>query len=92
METRPAPKRLPHSRCPTYLSERPEQLRVFFRLTGLTPDPLRQSAAEPDFLVGVLDHALSDERLIIAFAENAGIPPESIGQARDRLGGALGEY
>ncbi|MCP4304970.1 MAG: DUF3572 domain-containing protein [bacterium] len=52
---------------------------------------LHQSAGEPDFLVGVLDYVLSDERLLVAFAENEGIPPESIGRARDRLDGALGE-
>ncbi|MCP4380628.1 MAG: DUF3572 domain-containing protein [Hyphomicrobiales bacterium] len=39
-----------------------------------------------------MDYVLSDERLLIAFAENEGIPPESIGRARDRLDGALGEY
>jgi hypothetical protein len=46
---------------------------------------LRRAAADPQFLSGVLDFLLSDETLLVAFAERAAISPERIGQARRAL-------
>ena len=55
--------------------------------TGLAPDRIRQSASQPDFLAGVLEHMLADESLLIAFADSAGIDPADIARARGAFGG-----
>lgn len=56
-------------------------------LSGLAPDDLRRGIADPVFQAGVLDFALADESLLIAFAANAGINPASIMQARAKMPG-----
>ncbi|MCB1486145.1 MAG: DUF3572 domain-containing protein [Bauldia sp.] len=68
-----------------FLASRPDDLDRFIALTGLAPDTIRDSAARPDFLGGVLDHYLGDERLLIEFANDAGMPPEAIAEARHAL-------
>jgi hypothetical protein len=69
-----------------FIAEEPERLGLFVSASGLAPDRIRDAAREPDFLVGVLEHMLSDENLLIAFASSAGINPAEIAQARDALG------
>ena len=49
-------------------------------------DIISLSVGEPDFLRGVLDHMLSEETLLVAFADSAGIDPTAIGKARRALG------
>ena len=70
-----------------FIAEEPDQLAGFLGATGLTPDGIRESASQPDFLAGVLDHMLADESLLIAFADSAGINPADIARARGALGG-----
>ena len=48
-------------------------------------------AAEPEFLSGVIDHLLTDEALLVAFAEDAALEPSSVAAARYRLPGAMME-
>jgi len=55
--------------------------------TGLTLERLRESANEPDFLAGVLEHMLADESLLLAFADSAAIDPAGVTRARTALGG-----
>jgi len=71
-----------------FLAERPDDLDRFLALTGLESGTLRQSAGQPEFLGGVLDHLLGDERLLMAFAGWADIPPEHVARARYGLPGA----
>src|SRR6476469_6487738 len=68
-----------------YLAAEPERLERFMALTGLTPDTLRGAAGEPGFFVAVLDHLAGDESQLLAFAANAGRPPEHVLAARDML-------
>ncbi len=68
-----------------FLVSRPEDFGRFLALTGLTADTIRQSASERGFLGGVLDYYLGDERLLIDFAADAGLPPESVAATRDAL-------
>jgi hypothetical protein len=68
-----------------YLAGRPEETARFLAVTGLYPARLRAAASEPGFLAGVLDHILSDESLLLAFAAEAGLPPASVAEARHRL-------
>lgn len=92
MPPRDSPKTINHDGAETiavsalaYLVSRPEDLDRFMALTGLGVDTIRDSAGEPGFLGGVLDHLLGDERLLTAFAVESGLPPEAIGEARRKL-------
>jgi Protein of unknown function (DUF3572) len=71
----------------SFIAEEPERLNGFLNATGLTLDRLRESANEPDFLAGVLEHMLADESLLLAFAESATIDPADVSRARTALGG-----
>jgi len=52
-----------------FLAEDPERLGRFLALTGIGPADLKARAGEPEFLGGVLDHLLGDERLLLAFSK-----------------------
>jgi hypothetical protein len=70
-----------------FIAEKPERLAPFLTATGLEANGIRQAAREPGFLAGVLEHILSDENLVIAFAQNAGIDPAEVARASAALGG-----
>jgi len=72
----------------TFLAEEPERLSRFLALTGIAPESLRAAAREPNFLLGVLDHLATDDRLMRAFADSLEITPEIVVRARDLLAGA----
>lgn len=63
----------------------------FFDLTGLSPGDLREAAARPGFALGVLDHLLADEELLLAFAAEQRIDPSSIMKTRQQLAGPLAD-
>ena len=63
-----------------------ERLFPFLNASGMTPDTLRASAGDPGFLVGILDHIMSDEATLLACAEALDIKPERIAAAWRRLG------
>jgi uncharacterized protein DUF3572 len=71
----------------TFLAGDPERLARFLALTGIGPDQIRAAAATPGFLAGVLDHVASDESLLMAFADEAGVEPGEIARARLALAG-----
>jgi hypothetical protein len=71
-----------------YVAGDPELLARFLAATGLDPGSIRDAAAEPEFLLGVLEHVCSDERLLVAFATHADIGPEAIEAAKQTLTGA----
>ena len=71
-----------------FLAAEPERLARFLSVTGLGPHNLRSAATGADFLVSVLDYVASDEKLLVAFSTEQGIPPQDILSARDSLGGA----
>jgi hypothetical protein len=69
-----------------FLAAEPDRLGRFLAETGIAPDAIRGAATSPGFLMGVLDHLLADERLLTAFADEAGIGYETVGRARGVLG------
>ena len=71
----------------TFFAAEPERLSRFLDLSGLGPHNLRGAAADPGFLAAVLDYLLSDERLLVAFAAERGVAPESVAAARRAMGG-----
>ncbi len=74
-----------------YLAGDEERLQRFLMLTGLTIEDVKARAQEAGFLSGVLDHLLSDEPLLLEFAEEVAIAPESVMKARSRFPG-MSEY
>jgi hypothetical protein len=72
----------------TFIGSDPAELGRFLAMTGIGPAELRAAAHEPDFLVGVLDHILGYEPLLLAFAKDADIKPATVAKAREALAGA----
>lgn len=70
-----------------FLVAEPERLEPFLATTGLGPATLRAAASEPGFLGAVLDHICGSDSLLLEFAENLGLSPENVAQARERLSG-----
>lgn len=73
----------------SYLTRDQDRLDRFMGWTGLAIDDLAQAAANPDMLGGVLDYLLSDEPLLLAFAEDASLAPEDPALARQALPGYM---
>jgi hypothetical protein len=68
-----------------FLAAQPEALGRFLSLTGIGLETLRQAAAEPRFLSGLLDFFLANEGLLVDYARQEGIAPEEIVRARTAL-------
>ena len=62
-----------------------DRVLPFLAASGLSLDTLRASAGEPAFLVGVLDHVMGDENVLLACAAALDIKPERIAAAWQRL-------
>ena len=78
-------------RALAFLAGDEDRFHRFLLSTGATAEDVRQRAAEPEFLSGVIDHLLTDEALLVAFAEDAALEPSSVAAARYRLPGAMME-
>ncbi len=70
----------------TFIAGDGERLGRFLAETGLGPGEIRAASREPGFLAGVLRHMAANERLLTAFAAEAGINPADIGKAFAALG------
>jgi hypothetical protein len=70
-----------------FIAGEPERLGRFLNMTGIEAADIRTAARESRFLAGVLEHMLTDESLLLAFATDAGIDPSAIARARHALGG-----
>ena len=75
----------------TFIAGDATELGRFLALTGIGPAELRVAAREPGFLAGVLDHILGYEPLLLAFAKDADVKPETVAKARGVLAGAQWE-
>lgn len=78
-------------RALAFLAGDGERLGRFLALTGIGPDALRSQAREPQMLAGVLDHMMQDETLLLVFAAEAGVKPETIAAAHFVLAGRPAE-
>lgn len=68
-----------------FIAGDPELLPRFLALTGIEPQGIRQAAAEPGFLAGVLQFVLAHEPTLMKFAAEAGIAPATVGIAAAAL-------
>ena len=67
-------------------------LRRFLQESGTEPAALSHLAARPEFLAGVLDFLLTNEAILLAFCQAAGMTPEAPDRARRMLPGADREF
>jgi hypothetical protein len=72
-----------------WLTSDQDMLKNFCGATGADPRQFRSADKDPAFLAGVLDFLCLDDEWLVAFAEDAGIPPERSWDARTRLSGDL---
>ncbi len=70
-----------------FIAEEPESLSRFLAASGLSVEQIRAAARQPGFLAGVLDYMLGDEKLLLAFAQSAGLDPAIVARAANALGG-----
>lgn len=75
-----------------FLASDGERLQRFMDLSGLDVAAIRAGASSPAFLGGILDHLLSDESLLLIFAEEQQMRPERIAQLRRTLPGASVDF
>ncbi len=69
-----------------FLAGDPSRLGAFLAETGIGPETLRKSAADPQFLISVLDFILRDDATVKAFANASQLHPANIAAAREALG------
>ena len=70
-----------------WMAGEPDVLGSFLDVSGAGPEDLRARAGDPEFLGFVLDHVLSRDDIVLAFAADAGMPPERVAEARAALPG-----
>jgi hypothetical protein len=70
----------------SFIAADPEKLGVFLAETGIGPETLRTAAADPQFLVSVLDFVMRDDATVKAFANASQLHPTNIAAAREVLG------
>jgi hypothetical protein len=71
----------------TFLAVDSERLHRFLTLTGLGPHNLRDAAEDPAFHGSVLEYVLADEELLLRFAADSKLEPETVVQAHQALCG-----
>ncbi|MEQ1669573.1 MAG: DUF3572 domain-containing protein [Hyphomicrobium sp.] len=71
----------------TFLAGDAERLNRFLTLTGIDPADLGGWEGNHAIQGAVLDHLLSDESLLLVFAAEAGVPPETIWPCQQLLAG-----
>lgn len=64
-----------------FIANDPVLLSRFLAITGIEADRIRESAAEPGFLAGVLQFLLAHEPTLTAFCDASGIDPASVSHA-----------
>ncbi|MCP9630740.1 DUF3572 domain-containing protein [Rhodopseudomonas palustris] len=69
----------------SFIASEPERLGLFLAETGLGPETLRQSAADPQFLVSVLQFVMRDDATVKAFASSVELDPTNVAAALQAL-------
>ena len=69
----------------TFIAGNPDHAERFLALSGIGFGDLRQAAADPGFLLGVMDYVVGDEPLLLLVAAEAGVTPEAVVAAHDRM-------
>ncbi len=70
-----------------FIAEDRSRLAGFLGASGLDPSGLAAAAADPGTLSAVLDYLVSDESLLLVFADHVQIDPAAVEPARHALAG-----
>jgi hypothetical protein len=65
----------------SFIAGEPERLGLFLAETGIGPETLRRSAADPQFLVSVLTFIMRDDPTVKAFASSVELDPTNVAAA-----------
>lgn len=79
-------------RALAWMASDEDVLAAFMAATGAHPDDLRGAADEPAMLVAVLDHLMSDDRLVVGFCDAHDLPYDAPMRARAALPGGEGVH
>ena len=69
----------------SFIAGEPERLGAFLAESGIGPETLRSAAADPRFLVSVLDFVMRDDATVKAFASVSQLHPTNIAAAHQAL-------
>jgi Protein of unknown function (DUF3572) len=69
----------------SFIASDPERLGLFLAESGIGPDTLRTSAADPHFLASVLDFVMRDDATVKAFASVSQLHPTNIAAVQQAL-------
>jgi hypothetical protein len=69
-----------------FLAGDPDLLGQFAAMAGLDLADIRTAAAQPGFLLAVMEFLMQDDAHLVAFATQSGRRPESVAAAARRLG------
>ena len=72
-----------------FLAQSPDRLLPFLDESGVAAEDLAQRAMDDDVQISVLDWLLGNESLLLVFASDSAIAPDSILPARHVLAGDL---
>ena len=72
-------------RALSFIADDAERLGRFLAESGIGPETLRNAAADPRFLVSVLDFVMRDDATVKAFADASQLHPTNIAAARQAL-------
>jgi hypothetical protein len=68
-----------------FVASDPALLPRFLAITGIEASFIREAAAEPGFLAGVLEFIVAHEPTLLRFSEETGTRPEDVLKARRAL-------
>ncbi|MCP4318854.1 MAG: DUF3572 domain-containing protein [Hyphomicrobiales bacterium] len=71
----------------TWIAENDDMMMRFLSLSGLSADNLRDAAAEPGFMAGVVGFLMGHEPTLMAYCQERGVEPEAVANAWQALGG-----
>ena len=74
-----------------FLAADSDALSRFIGLSGIHPQELRERADDPLILAAVLDFVLGDDKLLLRFAQDEGVAPKIIHEARRAFPGSAPE-
>lgn len=71
----------------SHMAKHEEILMAYMNLSGITPEELKNSAADPATLGSILDYFLQNEKKLITFCQAIEVAPEQLKKARQYLPG-----
>lgn len=75
-------------RALTYVAQEEKVLQSLIAQSGMSSSSLQERLHDPDFLGGILDFLLSNEKLLVDFCEIEKLSPDKLARVRQALPGA----